>query len=300
MALTSSKSPFCIVRLHDETAARTLISRSILGKAIYELWGQGRTYQELHADVRRRTEARWPLYKSISFKFAVDSYAGKRSAKEKAELIRSFSYLDFQGPIKMADPEEEFCIFEEHCREAAESTHFSMASLGREPKQLFFGRWIARGNREAMDKYDLKKRHYISTTSMDAELSLISANISLAAPGKMFYDPFVGTGSFCVAMAHFGAGALGSDIDGRSFRGKDRAKGRPIGLVANLEQYGLQQHFLDAFVSDLTNSPIRSGRGLFDGIICDPPYGVREGLKVLGSRDGKRREEVIVDGIAAH
>jgi len=134
---------------------------------------------------------------------------------------------------------------------------------------------------------------------MEAELSLISANMTLAAPGKFFYDPFVGTGSFCVAMAHFGALALGSDIDGRSFRGKKRQKGESIGLVANLEQYGLEGHFMDAFISDLTNSPIRAGR-MFDGIICDPPYGIREGLKVLGTRDGKKIEPVIVDGIPTH
>src|SRR5204863_1841120 len=115
-------------------------------------------------------------------------------------------------------------------------------------------------------------------------------NMALAAPGKVLYDPFVGTGSFCVAMAHFGALTLGSDIDGRSFRGKERAKGKPIGLVANLEQYGLPEHFLDAFICDMTNSPIRSERELFDGIICDPPYGVREGLKALGTRYGRKRE----------
>src|SRR5436190_3095884 len=107
MVLTSSESPFCVVKLQDETAARTLISRSILGKAIYELWGQGKTYPELHADVRTRTETRWTLYKSMSFKFVIDSYAGKRSAKEKSELIHSFSYLGFQGQIKMIEPEEE-------------------------------------------------------------------------------------------------------------------------------------------------------------------------------------------------
>ncbi|KAL8668920.1 MAG: hypothetical protein Q9224_007767, partial [Gallowayella concinna] len=42
---------------------------------------------------------------------------------------------------------------------------------------------------------------------------------------------------------------------------------------------------------------------LLDGIICDPPYGVREGLKVLGSRgDGGKKKEIVWldDGEAAH
>lgn len=43
-----------------------------------------------------------------------------------------------------------------------------------------------------MDVYDLKKRAYIGTTSMEAEVSLLMANQALAAPGKYVYDPFGG------------------------------------------------------------------------------------------------------------
>lgn len=182
----------------------------------------------------------------------------------------------------MLEADEEFCIFED----------YENGSL--EPKRLFFGRWIAGSAREVVNTYDLKKRKYISTTSMDAELSLITANMALAAPGKLFYDPFVGTGSFCIAAAHFGATTWGSDIDGRSFRGKGGEKS----LKGNMRQYGLEGKWLDAFVGDLTNSPVRKGAFL-DGIICDPPYGVREGLKVLGSRNGKI-EAVFIDGEPAH
>lgn len=145
-----------------------------------------------------------------------------------------------------------------------------------------------------MNTYSLKTRKYISTTSMDAELSLITANLTLAAPGKVFYDPFVGTGSFPIACAHSGAMVLGSDIDPRSVRG---TKGRNI--ISNFEQYGLTARFLDNFIADLTNTPLRGSR-LFDGIVCDPPYGVREGLKVLGSRDGKAKDILILDGKATH
>ncbi|KAK2764856.1 hypothetical protein FQN53_006938 [Emmonsiellopsis sp. PD_33] len=290
----AESSPFAIVRLQDEAAARAIISRSILAKGIYELWGQGQTYEELHADIQKRTANKWADYRTPSFKFSMDSYAGKRSAKQKTELIQSFSYMDFRGPIIMKDPDQEFCIFEEYTRSPVK------ASEPRpEPNVIYFGRYIACGSRDVIDKYDLKKRNYISTTSMDAELTLITANMALAAPGKVFFDPFVGTGSFCVAMAHFGTHTLGSDIDGRSFSGKERKKGKSIGLVSNLEQYGIQQYYLDAFISDLTNTPIRNAPFL-DGIICDPPYGVREGLKVLGSRDGKKREPVILNGVPSH
>lgn len=194
----------------------------------------------------------------------------------------------------MTDPDEEFCLFEEYPRRPVKP-----GEARPDPNVIYFGRWIACGSRDVIDKYDLKKRNYISTTSMDAELTLVTANMALAAPGKVFFDPFVGTGSFCVAMAHFGTHALGSDIDGRSFGGKERQKGKSMGLVSNLEQYGIQQYFLDAFISDLTNTPVRTTQFL-DGIICDPPYGVREGLKVLGSKDGKKKEPVLLNGVPSY
>jgi tRNA (guanine10-N2)-methyltransferase len=115
---------------------------------------------------------------------------------------------------------------------------------------------------------------------MDAELALITANMAHASPGKIFFDPFMGTGGLPLACAHFGAMAFGSDIDGRSIRGK-----KDCNPNSNLIQYDLTSFWLDSFVSDLTNTPLRVGRWL-DGIVCDPPYGVREGLKVLGSRFG--------------
>ncbi|KAL1958613.1 hypothetical protein VTO42DRAFT_4210 [Malbranchea cinnamomea] len=301
----SDDSPFCIVRLQDETEARKLIARSILAKGIYELWGQGKTYRELHDDVRRRTADKWGDYLTMSFKFSFDSYRGKRSPKERNSLIQSFAFLGFQGPIIMVNPDEEFCIFEEYSRAAWEEQDKATAKGYREsppklePRQLYFGRWLSKGSREAMDYYDLKKRRYISTTSMDAELALITANMALADEDKVFFDPFVGTGSFCVAAAHFGAHVFGADIDGRSFRGKDRPKEKPIGLVDNMEQYGLERAFLDVFTSDLTNTPFRNVP-LFDGIICDPPYGVREGLKVLGSRSGEKTEVIYKDGIPTY
>lgn len=204
------------------------------------------------------------------------------------KIIEEFQYLGFEGPIKMKNPDQDFYIFEEWELDAVAHGIY-------EPTRIHVGRFISGSQRDVIAKYDLKKRKYISTTSMDSELSLVTANISMAAPGRLFYDPFVGTGSFPIACAHFGAIAWGSDIDGRSIRGKGKT-----GLLANFVQYGLTSQFGDSFVADLTNTPLRAAR-LFDGIVCDPPYGVREGLKVLGSRDPlKGKEPVFQNGQAHH
>lgn len=213
----------------------------------------------------------------------MDAYQGKRSTSEQQQLIESFKYMGFRGSIKMKNPNQEFCIFE----------HYSFKNAPV-PSKVYLGRRIAGSARDIINTYDLKKRKYISTTSMDSELALVTANLTLAAPNKLFYDPFVGTGSFPIACSHFGAMGLGSDIDGRSVRGKASRN-----ILTNFQQYGLVDMFMDSFISDLTHTPLRNTT-LFDGIVCDPPYGVREGLKVLGSRDGTGKELVIIDGIPAH
>jgi tRNA (guanine10-N2)-methyltransferase len=281
-----------------------VISRSILAHDVLELWGKGANHEELHADVRRRTEHRWPDYKDVSFRFVIDTFAAKRTQAEKGALMESFAYLDLQGPISMKNPDEDFVILEEYLsyeeRLAIAKETGTQMEQDNEKKDLkfaYFGRWVCASSREMMSRYDLKKRKYISTTSMDAELSLVTANMALAAPGKIFFDPFVGTGSFLVAAAYFGAMTLGADIDGRSFKGKHTiTKENPIGLLANFKQYGTENRFIDAFTSDLTNTPMRDVPFL-DGIICDPPYGIREGLKVLGIREGRQAREVeYIDG----
>ncbi|KAK7727012.1 hypothetical protein SLS57_003042 [Botryosphaeria dothidea] len=279
----SESTPFALVTLPSDAAARAVITRSILSMGIYELWGSGADYPALHASVAERTAPRWPAYATTPFRFSVDAFQGKRSSGAQRGLIDSFRYMAFGGPIRMKDADLHLCIFEEY------------EQFADVPKRVFLGRWVADGGRRAVVTYDLKKRRYISTTSMDAELALVTANMALAAPGKCFFDPFVGTGSFTVAVSHFGAQALGSDIDGRSIRGKGKGKG----VVANFKQYGLTGRFMDNFVSDLTNTPLRRGRWL-DGIVCDPPYGVREGLKVLGRKDGGGQEAVMIDGEWAH
>ena len=234
----------------------------------------------------------------MPFAFSVESFAGKRSVTSKKEIIQSFTYMGFQGPIKLKDPDELFIVMEDFISDVEACKLNKKQSP--EPRKIFLGRKIAASNREVIHKYDLKKRKYISTTSMDAELSLVTANMALAAPGKLFFDPFVGTGSFLVAAAHFGALTLGADIDPRSFRGKEneRENGESA-IMKNFKQYETVSKYVDCFTSDLTNTPL-CNRPFLDGIVCDPPYGVREGLRVLGTRGGKVIEPVFIDGIAAH
>lgn len=258
--------------------------RSILVQSIHELWGTGHTVAELQESVKQNTSVRRENYKDVSFKFIFDSFQGTRPNTKKVEIINTFGFLGFEGPIKMSKPDELFTFFEQWPWQSGPRNI-------PDPTRMHFARYLAGSSRDLIHKYNLKKRGYISTTSMDSELALTTANIALAAPGKLFYDPFVGTGSFPIACAQFGALAWGSDIDGRSIRGDGGKKS----LQGNFEQYGLASCLGDFFASDLTHTPIRKAR-IWDGIVCDPPYGVREGLRVLGCRDPENSPWLIEAG----
>ncbi|KAF5977018.1 tRNA guanosine-2 O-methyltransferase trm11 [Fusarium coicis] len=221
----SQDSPFCIVHLDSVESAKRLAKRSILIQSIHELWGKGSTLDELHESVKTNTSHVWDSYLGKSFKFDVDPYQGTRSAKKRIELINSFRFLGWTGPVKMTNPDNLFTIFE--------MWPYNSVPLNiPDPTTMYLARHVGNSSRDLLVKFDLKKRGYISTTSMDSELALVTANLALAAPGKLYYDPFVGTGSFPIACAHFGALAFGSDIDGRSIRGEGGNKS----LKGNFDQ----------------------------------------------------------------
>ncbi|KAH3918445.1 hypothetical protein HBI56_133650 [Parastagonospora nodorum] len=277
-------SPYCLVNLDSDAAAKAIVTRSMLAQGIYELWGEGANYDALHESVKSNSISKWSKYDHSSFRFTVEGYQGGKNSAEQGAIIDSFAYLGFKGAPQMRNPDVSFRVFENYDLDV------------KVPKYMYFGRFIADSCRnEAKKTYDLKKRHYISTTSMDAELTLLTANIAQVAPGKVFYDPFMGTGGFPIACAHFGAIVFGSDIDGRTIRGLGgsarRGQTGKMDVIGNFKQYGLLSNYLGGFVSDLTNTPLRIiprdkdfSKGYLDGIVCDPPYGIREGLKVLGSR----------------
>lgn len=285
-------NPFLIVKLENDIQARQLIERSILAKSIYELWGIGSTLEELHSSTKQNSHL-FDLYTDCSFKFDVLGFMGSRSRQEKFNLIESFKFLDFKGKVSMKSPDQTFTILEEY-------KVLPGQIKAQDPIRYFFGRQIqlsARSN-GIVEKYDLSKRNYIGTTSFDAELSLVSCNIAQVKKFDLVYDPFVGTGSFLVAAANFGAITIGSDIDIRSLRGKSST----CNLQSNFDQYNKSIHLIDLLSMDFTNNSLRDSLTI-DLIICDPPYGVREGLKVLGAKNEEKaagRQNNIIDGEIAY
>lgn len=219
------------------------------------MWGEGETYEQVHEQVKSNPE-RWPQYQDVSFKFVVSAFNSTISKEDQLSIINSFSYLGFEGPIDMKNASVQFAVHEDYG-----STQY-VPGMTPVREHIYMGRLVAPGSRDLVNTYNLKKRNYLGTTSMDAELSLVMANQALAASGKLVYDPFVGTGSFLFTCAHFGAYTLGSDIDGRQIRGKGEGKS----VKANVEQYQLQGRVLDSLVFDVCHHPWRTDAWL-DAIV---------------------------------
>ncbi|GAA5990901.1 hypothetical protein JCM11641_002876 [Rhodosporidiobolus odoratus] len=305
-----STRPYVLVGLPSEEDAKLLASRLVSVKHVWEFWAQADNYEQLHAKVKsERVRAFWERYcadETLTWKFTIAGHNRTIALPAQVKLINTFSYMPFPGEIDLKKPKLEIGVFEEYefdrmrgqaIREAREKAGLVKGEgkgkgKARQEAEEIDGEsvgpmravWMARKicdtQRHLIDFYDLKKRAYIGTTSMEAEVSLLMANQALAAPGRWLYDPFVGTGSMLLTAAGFGALTFGSDIDGRQIRGKKTS------IRHSAEQYGISQRIVDCYSFDMTQHPWRTGE-LFDAIVTDPPYGVRAGAKRLGREEGE-------------
>ena len=132
-------NPFLIVDLKSDDEARKIMKRSILGRGIYELWGHGRTTEELHNSVQQNSSHLFSKYENCTFKFDFIGYKGTRSRDEIVNLIESFKYLAFKGKIRMKNPEQVFTILEEYNVEGMEKAN--------KPINCWFGRQIQLSSR---------------------------------------------------------------------------------------------------------------------------------------------------------
>ena len=70
----------------------------LLVKGIYELWGQGATYDELEEAIRAYPDERKLPYLTpeSSFKIIVDSFGKAVSFEEQNAIIKRFTYIPFE------------------------------------------------------------------------------------------------------------------------------------------------------------------------------------------------------------
>ncbi|XP_023940974.1 tRNA (guanine(10)-N2)-methyltransferase homolog [Bicyclus anynana] len=296
--------PYWVVELPSEDCVKKIASRSILIKTCIELWATAKTETGLHENLRssmNNLSGKW-LGTDISdnseshispseliercceggksFKIEVETFCKHFTMKEKVDKIEKFSYLPLKGQVKLNKPDVTLSYIEFY--------GVDPNNVPEHPHHLFFGRWVADGQRDLIKVHSLKRRQFIGNTSMDAQLAVIMANQAQVAPGHAVLDPFVGSGSLLVAAAHFGGYVWGSDIDfmmlhsrSRPTRVGQKVRTKEESIRGNMEQYGTKDKYLDVVVSDFS-LPLWRDDLKFDAIITDPPYGVREPIEKIG------------------
>ena len=106
------------------------------------------------------------LAAGTTFKVCVEAFGRAFSEAEKMEQIdRLGQLLPFRGKVRLKAPQHTFVLL---CDQSTD---------GRPPR-LYFGREVASGQRDLPGAYDLKRRNYIGTTSLDAELALLMASLA--------------------------------------------------------------------------------------------------------------------------
>uniref|UniRef100_A0A7N6A6Z0 tRNA (guanine(10)-N(2))-methyltransferase TRMT11 n=1 Tax=Anabas testudineus TaxID=64144 RepID=A0A7N6A6Z0_ANATE len=276
-------SPFWCLNGLVEEDVRSIMARSVCAKSAFELWGHGRTHSELRTSLLNYpSENMSPfMHKDSTYRINVYTFNKTLQFAERIKRIDAMEYLQFEGTVNLKNPQHIFCLLEDYGTDPN--------NIPEHPDYIYFGRWIADGQRELIQSHSVKNRHFIGNTSMDAGLSFIMANHARVKENDLVFDPFVGTGSLLVACSHFGAYVCGTDIDyntihgkGRSSRKSQKWRGPDENIRANLRQYGTEKMYLDVMVSD-ASKPVWREAALFDAIITDPPYGIRESTRRTGS-----------------
>lgn len=137
-------------------------------------------------------------------------------------------------------------------------------------RQVFLARELCRGAHGRTQKLSLKRRGYVTTTSMDAKTSLVMANVAGVRTGDAVLDPFAGSAGLLLAAAEMGAGrTVGVDVNATI----DLSR-----VAANFADQGLPPPASYLF-GDAGSPEVRTelaALGPFDVILADPPYGKRE------------------------
>ena len=246
---------FIACRLANDEDAVSLAKRSISVQYVSRLLGDGATFGEMVAacggaehDVNEGS-------------FAVKVQCHNRRITDQmrkgfiADLVEG---MKLTAPVNLKSPDRLVLL----------SLQFNVDGP-LEPSHCYASVYMCDGNSTFPDKFNLKKRKHLNTTSMESAIALYSAVQGLVGPGTVAYDPFCGSGSILVAMASLGSSVIGSDLYFPSmFKDEEHS------IFANFKQYGMSDKLLGLMRCDFLNDNLKYKD--LDAIVTDPPYGVRE------------------------
>uniref|UniRef100_A0A2K5RJD9 tRNA (guanine(10)-N(2))-methyltransferase TRMT11 N-terminal domain-containing protein n=1 Tax=Cebus imitator TaxID=2715852 RepID=A0A2K5RJD9_CEBIM len=269
-------SPFWILSIPSEDTARNSMRWTVCAKSICELWGPGQSPEEPYSSLKN-----YPVEKMVPFLHSDSTYKIKIH-------IYACKFLLFQEKVNLKKWQHIFSVLED--------CGLDPNCIPENPHNIYFGRWIADGQRELTGSYSVKTGRFAGNTSVDAGLSFIMANHGKVKENDIVFDPFVQTAVYyglMITSAHFGAYVYGADTDYSTER-KQIWKGPEENIRANLCQYGLQKYYLDVLVSEASKPSWRKGTYV-DAVITDPPHGIRESTRTGSQKEIYHLSDMFVD-----
>ncbi|KNH04705.1 hypothetical protein XU18_2470 [Perkinsela sp. CCAP 1560/4] len=290
-------STIALMKFHSAALLKFVASRAVLLHSVCEQIVIARSMNLMLRKLSKMQSVLENLGMGVGRRFKLHIHASGFSftAEEKRRLYEVLGLaLPHVGIVDLVTPETEFWVFFEGKRSEHDGPQLSI-------QRICFTKLLYNSARQSLlARYSLKTRPHIGTTSLPPELSFLLANIGLIRSSALVYDCFCGTGSTLVSAGHFGAICLGSDRDARTMRGRPSPKRKqtekkypkprsidlafqgPKSIVGNMDYYDLQKRSVDFMrlsVESCKDLWRTSRGGLFDAIVTDPPYGIREGAK---------------------
>ena len=270
----------------SRSSVELVLSRSVLIKSAMHLFCFFETRTELLKSLEHdhllRNEIMNVMNHVKSFKVRISTLNKTYTISEKVEIIEDLlSRLpEIPAVIDLAKPGIILFLMED----------FEL--LPTEMRFCYLGIEVASDERsKVMNDFSIKDRCFIGTTTMDPVLSALMSNIAKVSANDLVLDPFIGTGGVALLCAYHGAYILGSDLDYKTIhainrpsrsgqKGKLRHKNESI--RTNFANSGFEERFIDIFVNDASDDVWKTDL-LFDSIVTDPPYGIRERIRTINN-----------------
>ncbi|CAD5227466.1 unnamed protein product [Bursaphelenchus okinawaensis] len=278
----SSKEPLEFIKVENVKEIEGVLERSLLLKHAHEVLASGESHDNvLHQLITRRNEIRNRLRSSNTWRIKYRSHNKKQNSDYIGDVVQKYidavAFDDIE--VNMNCPDYDFNIIEDFTNVV--------------PK-VYFTLLIGEGQGRLKHDFSLKTRKYIGNSTMDPELSFIQANVSRVKRGDLVLDCFCGTGGLILAAAKFGAFVMGSEISYMVARAKGSSARMGEGeltdehnVMANFAQQKLEANFGGVILADASEHMLWKRTEIFDAIVADPPYGVREKGRKLGKKEDK-------------
>ncbi len=270
-------------------------ARCIGCKSIFQIVGWGETLKDCIEDVGRWSNAQILdlIQGTWSMQIKLLGRSDRLHPKERRNRIESFR--DVLGvlverTVQLENPDHELVLLEDYRR-------LEIESEAHDPAQVWLLHRMCPNEgvdiRELAERSDVKSRAFIHTTTLSSERALLMTNLAKLNSNRTMLDPFCGSGGLLLAGSLLGATVRGSDIDEELLLHKDRpvpfpkSPKRPLRGVEKVSygdsfhEQGVVLPTLIPGLSILDETAVSQWLNanddrLYDAIVTDPPYGIRE------------------------